>query len=59
VHGNVHETFNTFMQEKLGLRTKGYEKEIFNRIKWAKEKIGKKTLLAMTCGFSGYLLVVC
>jgi hypothetical protein len=47
------------MQEKLGLRTKGYEKEIFNRIKWAKEKIGKKTLLAMTCGFSGYLLVVC
>jgi predicted metal-dependent hydrolase len=51
VHGNVHETFNTFMQQKLGLRTQGYEKEIFNRIKWAKENVSKKNLLAMTCGF--------
>lgn len=51
VHGNVHETFNSFVQKGLGLRTQGYEKEIFNRIKYAKEKISKKNLLAMTCGF--------
>lgn len=51
MHGNVHETFNSFMQEKLGLPTQKYEREIFNRIKFAKEKVAKKNLLAMTCGF--------
>ncbi|WP_162818175.1 metal-dependent hydrolase [Aquirhabdus parva] len=51
IHGNVHEAFNTYVQKNLGVKTQKYQKEIFNQIKQAKEKIPKKHLLAMTCGF--------